>query len=354
MGAWLQKFWYTPAWPLAARFARVWLLPFTGAFIALAALRRLAYRRGWLPSYALPTPVVVIGNLTVGGTGKTPLTLALVEMLRAAGWRPGIVSRGYGGSAATPLAVTPETAPSRAGDEPVLLARRAGCPLWVGRDRVATARALLAAAPEVNLILCDDGLQHYRLRRDVELVVFDTRGIGNGWRLPTGPLREPLARLRGVTALVLNGETPASLPVFSRIRAAAPGVPVLTMQLAVDHFYRLDAPRVCATATELQQRLRGRTVCAVAGIGHPERFFATLSALGFVFVPRAFPDHHAYRAEELRAAPDEVLLMTEKDGVKCASLENLPEIWVLPVSARLDPERLEKILLEKLNGRKTL
>jgi tetraacyldisaccharide 4'-kinase len=219
------------------------------------------------------------------------------------------------------------------GDEPLLLARRSGCPVYVGADRVAAARALLADHPECDLILCDDGLQHYRLRRDAEIAVIDRRGLMNGWPLPAGPLRESARRLTRVDALVLN-ET-ANAPVQ--------GVPTYTMRLVGHPFYRLDDPRVTCGAGDLA----GQTLHAVAGIGEPQRFFDRLAALGLPCEPHAFPDHHRYAAADLKFAGD-AILMTEKDALKCAGLSTLP-IWVLPVDAVVEPDLARHVLdiLEK-------
>lgn len=335
-GRWLQERWYERRLTAA-----LWLLaPFSLLFAGLAALRRLAYRCNWRPSFRLPVPVVVVGNLTVGGAGKTPLTLWLARSLRAAGWRPAIVSRGYGAAQQGSLAVAPDADPADVGDEPLLLARRSGVPVWIGRDRVAAAQALLAQHPDVNLLLCDDGLQHYRLQRDVEIAVFDGRGAGNGWRLPLGPLREPLARVRCCHALVFNGAPD------HRVLKAAPDLPDFAMTLEPGEFYRLGQPELRCTAAQLA----GRKLHAVAGIGDPGRFFRTLTQLGLDFTPHPFPDHHDYKAGDLDFPAGEVMLMTEKDGVKCARL-NLGEAWVLPVEARLPPELID-VLLETLNGRK--
>ncbi len=286
----------------------------------------------------LPVPVVVVGNLTVGGAGKTPLTLALVQALRQRGRCPGIVSRGYGRQGQGAAAVTPTSAPAEVGDEPLLLARRAGVPVWVGSDRAAAARALLAAHPETDLVLCDDGLQHGRLARDAEIAVFDGRGAGNGWRLPLGPLREPLSRLRRVTAVVCNG------PRDERVVARAPGG-VFDMVLRPGAFYRLDDPTVTCAATDLA----GRPLHALAGIGDPGRFFRTLESLGLAFSRNPFPDHHAFTAADLDFARGGVLLMTEKDAVKCAGLAT-GEAWVLPVTAEV-PSALIDLILEKIRGR---
>jgi tetraacyldisaccharide 4'-kinase len=327
---WLQHQWFTQRRP---RLALWFLLPLAALFFLLSRLQR-----GLTKPQRLPVPVVVVGNITVGGTGKTPLTLWLAERLRAAGPRPGIVSRGYGGSAVTPSPVGRDDSPAEVGDEPLLLARRSGVPVWVGRDRVAAGRALLAAHPEVDLLLCDDGLQHHRLGRDVELAVFDERGAGNGWLLPAGPLREPLARLRTVDAVICNGAADPRLPADVRRFA---------MRLQAGVFYRLGQPeQTCALA-----QLAGRRLHALAGIGDPARFFRTLEVLDLTFSRHPFPDHHAYTAADLAfaAAADSVLLMTEKDAVKCARL-TVGETWVLPVEAELPPALVE-LILEKIRGR---
>jgi tetraacyldisaccharide 4'-kinase len=328
--------------------AALWpLLPVSWLFLLLVALRRALYRRGLLHSEALPVPVIVVGNLTVGGSGKTPLVLWLVERLRARGWRPGIISRGYGGNTDGVRAVAANSSPAEIGDEPLLLARRSGVPVFVGRDRVAAGRALLAAHPECDVIVSDDGLQHYRLQRSAEVVVFDGRGAGNGHLLPGGPLREPLRRLAAVTAVVWNGG--AKAPAMP----ATQGVPQFDMHLRGRRFVGLtDAQRVCDA-----DDLRGKRLYALAGIGDPARFFAQLSDLGLQFEARPFPDHHSYSAADLAFARDDVLLMTEKDAVKCAAITT-GEAWVLPVEAELgaapdtaaDAGLLETIL-EKLNGR---
>ncbi|PKO34792.1 MAG: tetraacyldisaccharide 4'-kinase [Betaproteobacteria bacterium HGW-Betaproteobacteria-7] len=325
---WLQRQWFeqrrlTPA---------LWfLLPLSALFYLLSRLKR------WLTKpQRLPVPVVVVGNITVGGAGKTPLTLWLAQQLRAHGRRPGIVSRGYGGSTVAPRPVASDSLPAEVGDEPLLLARRSGVPVWVGRDRAAAGQALLAAHPEVDVLLCDDGLQHYRLARDVELAVFDGRGAGNGCLLPAGPLRESLARLRKVDAVICNGPEDPRLP--GDVRRFA-------MRLRPADFYRLDQPGQTCQAGQLA----GRRLHALAGIGDPGRFFRTLEELGLSFLRHPFADHYAYTANDLAFAADGVLLMTEKDAVKCAPL--VPgETWVLPVEAELSPALVE-LILEKIRGR---
>ncbi len=299
---------------------------------------------GVLKSFRLPVPVIVVGNLTVGGSGKTPLVLGLLERLREQGWQPGIISRGYGGTNQTIQSVTSDSLSSQVGDEPLLLARRTGVPVFVGRDRVAVGHALLAAHPECNIIISDDGLQHYRLQRSVEIAVFDARAAGNRQMLPAGPLREPLRRLSEVSAVVWNSTPMAvrdSIPV---------NVPTFSMHLIGQKFHRLgDTSQTCST-----DDLQGKRLYALAGIGNPTRFFAQLEALGLVFEAHPFPDHHRYHAVDLAFAHDGVLLMTEKDAVKCYGLV-MSEAWLLPVEAQLDAlsdgRSLLTIILEKLDGR---
>lgn len=310
------------------------LLPIGWLFFLGAAVRRYLYAAGILASEALPVPVIVIGNIVAGGSGKTPLVIWLARALRAAGRRPGIVSRGYGREGDGVREVGAGATAIEVGDEPLLISRRAGCPVFVGRDRAAAARALRAAHPECNVILADDGLQHYRLGRDLEIAVCDRRGALNGWPLPAGPLREPLSRLRTVDAVVLNG----------RCTAAVPGVPVFGMELEGTTLYRLDDPsQTCAPA-----HLAGKQLHAVAGIGDPQRFFDHLDALGLACQNHAFPDHHRYAADELPRAGD-AIVTTEKDAVKFPADLQLP-VWVLPVEARIAPD-LAQFVVERINGR---
>ena len=236
------------------------LVPLSLLFYLLVGLRRRLYAWGWLPSTRLPVPVIVVGNLTAGGTGKTPLVIWLVEMLRSHGYCPGVVSRGYGAGADGTSEVTADGDPAVSGDEPVLLARRLGCPVWIGRRRVDAAKGLLMQHPEVNLIVADDGLQHYALVRDIELVVIDgKRRLGNGWFLPAGPLRERKGRLRQVDAVVVNGEG----------RLDGLPCPDYLMTLAGQSFSNLQNP----ARREPPSFFHGRTVHALAGIGNPDRFF---------------------------------------------------------------------------------
>jgi tetraacyldisaccharide 4'-kinase len=303
------------------------LAPFSLAFGVAVFLRRAAYRAGVLRTHRLPVPVVVVGNIVVGGTGKTPLVLWAVEALSRRGLRPGIVSRGYRGADATARAVAVDGDPARFGDEPVLLAARSGVPVWIGRDRVAAARSLLAAHPDRDVLVCDDGLQHYALARDFEIAVEDERGHGNGLLLPAGPLREPAGR--AVDAVVVNGASTA--------RGFA-------MRLESDGFRRVGA----GGAEVPLAALHGRRLHAVAGIGNPSRFFATLRGLGLEFVPHAFPDHHPWRADELDFRDCDCVLMTEKDAVKCRAFGR-DDLVALRVQARVDP-RLADLLAARIHG----
>jgi tetraacyldisaccharide 4'-kinase len=311
----------------ARRGPAAWLLlPVGGLFFLIVALRRALYRLGILAGERLPVPVVVVGNITAGGAGKTPLVLWLAEALRAAGRRPGVVSRGYRGSVQGVAEVRPDSTAAEVGDEPLLIRRRAACPVFVGRQRVAAARALLAAHPDCDVLLCDDGLQHYRLARDVEVAVVDRRGLQNGWPLPAGPLREPAGRLAEVDAVVAHDWA---------------GEAAFRMRLRGERFVG-QAGETCGAAD-----LRGLRLHAVAGIGEPQRFFDHLAGLGLEFAAHAFPDHHAYRAGDLDFA-GEAILTTEKDAVKFGNLARLP-VWTLPVTAELAPD-LGKFVLERIDG----
>lgn len=329
MSRWLERHWQHLT-PLS-----ITLYPVSLVFRAVARVRRLAYAKRWLKSERLPVPVIVVGNISVGGTGKTPLVLWLAGFLQRAGFRPGIVSRGYAAAATETRRVLPNSPPSRDGDEPVLLAQRSGCPVWAGRDRVAAARALLAAHPSCNVILSDDGLQHYRLARDIEIAVIDgTRGLGNGFLLPAGPLREPASRLRHVDAVVLNGGGKPRLDLRH----------TFAMRIEGDRFRNLLNPEHVVDP----QHFRRQRVRAIAGTGYPARFFAHLNRLGLSFDAQPFPDHHAYVASDLVFDRADAVVMTEKDAVKCAAFASENQ-WVLPVDAVPDPG-LGELVLRKLRN----
>ncbi len=338
------------------------LLPFSLVFALLVRLRRSFYRLGILPSIRLRVPVIVIGNRTVGGTGKTPLVLWLVAELLRQGRRPAILCRGYGAAETGPRAVLGGDDAGCVGDEPLLLASRSQCPVWVGRDRAATGEALLRAHPDCDVIVCDDGMQHYRLQRDIEIAVEDERGHGNGLLLPAGPLREPADR--PVDALVKNCE-PADRPVDALVRncdpvAKAAGAAASESRMAshggtAPHVFemRLEPSGlhlVCDPArTVTPGELAGKRLHAVAGIGNPQRFFALLARLGLDPVCHAFPDHHAYRTTDLEFADCDWVLMTEKDAVKCARFDRV-DLVALRVDAELDPAFAD-FLTRTLHGR---
>ncbi len=327
---WLERQWYrwTP-W-------HVVLLPLSLLFWLLSTLRRALYRLGWLGSTQLNAPVIVVGNISVGGAGKTPLVIALVALLKEQGYRPGIISRGYLGRGTLPRPVQSTSDPIEVGDEPVLLALKTACPVWVGQDRVEAGMALLGSHPEVNVIVSDDGLQHYRLRRDVEIVVIDAeRWFGNGQLLPAGPLREPPLRLKQADVVVINGWLPGA-PLQRR---------EFTMQLVGELFYNLRNPSLRARP----EIFVGQTVHALAGIGYPQRFFKHLKKLGLRFSEHPFPDHHGFIPRDLSFHESEVILMTEKDAVKCADFAG-DNVWVLPVEAKLDPG-VGLAVLEKLRSK---
>jgi tetraacyldisaccharide 4'-kinase len=351
------------------------LWPVSLLFRALSALRARLYRAGLLASSRLPVPVVVVGNIFIGGTGKTPLTIWLVQALQAAGMRPGVISRGHGSAAATPRAVDAGSTPQQVGDEPLLIFQRTGCPVMVGRDRAATGRALLAAHPGVDILLTDDGLQHYALQRDVEIILFDGRGAGNGWLLPAGPLREPPSRRRDFT--VINA--PQLTPALVAGTGAAEGGAVqmqLVGEMAEQLRDRSQRRPLSALARPGQPGQANQSdpsgqssqpgqpsqpvpsgkaaprIVAAAGIGNPQRFFAMLRAAGLRFEELPLPDHHDFLDQPFAALQADMILMTEKDAVKCARIEDLkddPRLWVVPVTARIDAALAEQIV-EKCRG----
>jgi tetraacyldisaccharide 4'-kinase len=312
------------------RGALAWLLwPAALAFGAVIFIRRLLFKLRIFKSHKAGIPVIVVGNLTAGGSGKTPLVLWIVELLREQHWKPGIVSRGYGGSVQHPKEANIASDPAEVGDEPILLARRSGCPVVVAPDRVAACRALREKHPECDVIVTDDGLQHYALARDIEICVVDGRGFGNGFLVPAGPLREPPSRLRSVDAVVAHG---------------AKGVAGHDMKLEGDQL-------VCMTnAHDVRsaKSFAGQKVHAVAGIGDPRRFFLDLARFGMKPVPHPFPDHHTFTADDLDFGDAAPVVMTEKDAVKCKRFAKANH-WVFPVRASLDPA-FQRWLLEKLSG----
>lgn len=317
--------------------ARIWsgesplwrlLLPLSWLYGLVSCLIRLSYRLGLKKAWRAPVPVVVVGNLTAGGNGKTPVVIWLVEHLRERGIRVGVVSRGYGGKAAHyPLLLNPQTTTAEAGDEPVLIYQRTGVPVAVSPQRSDAVKALLAAH-DVQIVVTDDGLQHYRLARDKEIVVIDgVRRFGNGWWLPAGPMRERASRLKTVDAVIVNGGQPQADEIPMRL------LPGLAVNLLTGEKRPVDS---------LTQ------VVAMAGIGHPPRFFSTLNQCGVEPVKTvALADHQALSASDVQAlvGAEQQLIMTEKDAVKCRAFAQ-PNWWYLPVDAQLDSDRAQRILQE--------
>lgn len=298
------------------------LLPLAAVFALVSGVRRWLFCLGLLPVNRLPVPVIVVGNVTAGGTGKTPFVLWLVRQLKEQGRHPGIVTRGYRAIDAGPAAVTAADDPTRAGDEPVLLARRSGVPVWRGVDRGRAARALLAAHRDCDVIVSDDGLQHYRLARDIEIALIDgARGFGNGLPLPAGPLREPVSRLARCDFVVVKAPRTATIPWNG---------PTVDMHLHGTRFVNLVDPETSASPEEMA----GREVHAVAGIGEPKPFFAALRTMGLAVVEHPFSDHHGFVATDLEFGPGATVVMTEKDAVKCRPFASRTW-WMLPVDAEL-------------------
>lgn len=323
-----NKIWYSRNW------TRYPLLPLSWLFRLIVANRKRAYDRGWKERHDFSIPIIVIGNITVGGSGKTPLVIWMVDFLRKAGYRPGIISRGYGGKAKNwPQQVRPDSDPNTVGDEAVLLAQRCGCPIAVGPDRSASIEALLQHT-DCNIIVSDDGLQHYELARDIEIAVIDgMRRFGNGCMLPAGPLREPVERLDEVDFVVTNG-------FAQRGEYAMRFKEMFPRNLESDESRSLE-------------RFAGSTVHAVAGIGNPSRFFSDLRQHGVNLTEHAFPDHYRFRQRDLEFNDTAPVLMTEKDAVKCRRF-TAGHYWYIPIEAELNkhfgPRLLALLKKRESNG----
>lgn len=319
----LQRRWYgrgSPPW---------WTLPLEALYRAVVRRRAERFRNAPSNVVRLSVPVVVVGNITVGGTGKTPLIVALAKAMKQRGFVPGIVSRGYGGSERGPYLLTGDDEPSKVGDEPSLI-RQSGVPVAIGRERPEAAQLLVDAG--CNLILADDGLQHYRLGRDVEICVIDgERRLGNGHLLPAGPLREPASRLDDVDFIVVNGGMPVADEVAMRLVGG----------IAVN----MHDPSRTAPLSDFA----GRPAHAVAGIGNPARFFASLSAQGIAVHGHPFADHHAFTRDDFTFADGCPVLMTDKDAVKCRGFAR-ENWWRVPVSAVL-PESFYDAVTERIRQR---
>lgn len=327
LALWLDKTWYDD--PTAG----IWLRPLGLGYCYVVAFRRFLYRSGVLRQHRVPVPVIVVGNITVGGTGKTPLIIWLAQLLKTNGYKPGIISRGYGGASETwPQRVFVDSDVKSVGDEAVLIARHADCPMAVGPERIKAVELLLDHG-QCDVVLSDDGLQHYALGRDIEIAVIDgNRQFGNGRCLPAGPLREPRSRLNEVDFVVVNGPKTQDEDYTMHMEG----------RFAVNLFTGEVKP--------LQEF--ASTVChAVAGIGNPDRFFASLEEAGLKFTSHRFPDHHVFEPDDLLFDTGP-LLMTEKDAVKCEAFARVTD-WYVPVVAAVEPgfaDRLLTLLREKHHG----
>lgn len=339
MTAALRRAWWQPPRTALGWALRVALAPLAWLYAALWWLRLQAFRRGWLVSHRLPVPVIVVGNLVVGGAGKSPVVIALVRWLREQGRHPGVVSRGYGGSVHGVMPVRADSHARQVGDEPLLIQRRCAVPVFVGRDRVAAARALLQQHPQVDVLVSDDGLQHLALQRDAEVIVFDARGAGNGALLPAGPLREPLRAPR-----------PATLPLLYNAAAASTALPGVMLTRTLDLARPLAAWHAGRAEHDLPlAALADRPLLAAAGIGHPERFFEMLRDAGLRFDALPLPDHHAYTQLPWPAQTTDVLV-TEKDAIKLdpARLAGT-RVWVVALDLTL-PQAFRTPLLAVLEA----
>ena len=330
---WIHRVWYEDA-------PSGWvLLPLSGLYWLILGLRKILYDTGVFKTRRAEIPVIVVGNITAGGTGKTPTVLWLVEQLRARGFSPGIVSRGYGGEKAnTSLRVEADTDASVAGDEPVLLARRGHCPVVVDPDRVRAAAML--AEDGADVVIADDGLQHYRLARDYEICVVDgTRGLGNRRLLPAGPLREGVHRLDDVEQVLVNGVLQRSDRELTAAEQNA-----ISFELAATEACRLNG-----SLARPIERFAGTTVHGVAAIGNPRRFFDLLRIHGIQVIEHAYPDHAALSRRDIEFGDDFEVFMTEKDAVKLGTSPG-DKFWYVPVELTMDPVEAAP-LLEQIESR---
>jgi len=319
LARWLNRLWYQDT------FLGTWWAPLGYCYGDMVRFRKFLYRIGLLSSHRLPVPVMIIGNITVGGTGKTPLLISLAERLKSQGFKPGVISRGYGGKATSwPQPVNAESTADWVGDEALLIARRTGCPMAVGPRRVEAALWLLEH-DDCDVILSDDGLQHYALKRDVEIAVIDgDRRFGNGFFLPAGPLREPIERLQSVDFVVVNGGETADNEFAMALSGDVAINLRTTEQKPLSGFVGLDCH-------------------ALAGIGNPDRFFKHLAAAGLDCKNHPFPDHYRYQANDLDFGDGKPVLMTEKDAVKCKAIA-AEQHWFVPVTASVPEELIAQLL----------
>lgn len=324
----IEDIWY------GKTFLSLLLIPVSWLYTIFMMLRRLAYASGILPVQQVSVPVIVVGNITVGGAGKTPLIIWLAEFLKSQGLHPGVISRGYGGTAKQwPQQVRPDSNPFIVGDEPVLIAQRTHCPVAISPQRYAAAKALTEHT-DCDVLLCDDGLQHYSLYRDIEIVVIDgIRRFGNGRCLPAGPLRESVTRLKRVNMLVCNGWGGKNEHPMEYV--------TLNPRALNNDDKRIDI-----------ESFKNQTVHAVAGVSNPERFFSYLRGKKINIIKHVFPDHHPYKTEDLQFMDDLPVVMTEKDAVKCRSFAD-DKFWYLPIEAKMNnafQHRFTLLLKDIMNG----
>lgn len=326
LNRWLQDVWYKDP------FIGTWLMPFGFLFSDFAKFRKFLYRIGVLKTSKLPVPVIIVGNISVGGTGKTPLVIYLAKFLENSGFKPGIISRGYGGSGKDlPQTVNIASTASQVGDEALLIARRSHCPMAVCSIRAEAAKLLLDQY-NCNVILSDDGLQHYALKRDIEIAVVDgERRFGNGYCLPAGPLREPIERLQTVDLVVFNGKQDTEL---------------MGLGVSREFIMQLEGETAVNLLTGKQKPLQefvGIDCYALAGIGNPTRFFNMLESFGLNCNTMSFPDHYVFQSRDITFSDNKPVLMTEKDAVKCTGFAT-DNHWFVPVTANLAPEFTAQLL----------
>lgn len=324
MKKWLSESWYKPH-------AIRWLLsPLSALYRLVSVIRKQCYFLGLFKQHHMPVPVIIVGNISVGGTGKTPFVIYLVQCLQQQGFKPGVISRGYGGHSDNyPITVSSYSDPAIVGDEPVIIARQTNCPVVVSPQRIAAAKFLLEQHG-CDLIISDDGLQHYALARDIEIVIVDAqRQFGNQYCLPAGPLREPLSRLKNVDFIVYNGGDNDT---------------AFNMTLSVSNAINLLDFNITNSITDFQ----GQELHAIAGIGNPTRFFNQLAQLDINIIPHAFDDHHVFEKQDLEYYDNKTILMTEKDAVKCQYFAT-NNMWFIPVETTVSGN-LDQLIIQKLTG----
>ena len=303
-------------------------LPLSVIFFLISLIRKYLYRFNFLKSFKLDVPVVIVGNITLGGTGKTPLIIHLAKELKKNGYYPGIISRGYGSKAIGTIEVNQKSNIGEVGDEPILIQKHTHMPVFVSKDRVMAAKALIKKYKKIDVILSDDGIQHYRLKRDVEVLVIDgSRRFGNEYLLPAGPLREPIHKLNDVDAIVCNHKK------------------------VIDGSYLMIYKSKFLVNLKTKQKIplnkvRLSNIHAVAGIGNPDRFFNDLKSLGLAFDSSAYQDHYRFTKKDFKTLSGKNIIMTEKDAVKCEKFAQ-DNFWYLPVDVDIDP-KFTNVILKKL------